>query len=327
MRLVISPVLILLGLAAMATVLVTWRADRREALAEAAFPPEGQIIILNGRRVHAWVRGTGPDLVLIHGAGGNLRDFTFAFAARLTDRYRVIAFDRPGAGYTDRARAELDMAFSDQAETPAEQAALLQAAALQLGAERPIVLGYSYGASVAMAWALYHPDNIAGLVDVSGATMPWPGGLDRFYTMMGSTLGGAVVPPLITAFATEKQVNDALIPIFGPNPVLPDYANLIGANLSLRRSALRANARQVNTLLPQVTAMSQNYASLRLPVEIVHGDADAVVPIHIHSIPLSQIIPGAQLTTLPGIGHMPHHVAPEAVVAAIDRVATRASLR
>ena len=72
-----------------------------EARAEAAFRPSA--------RFWTWTAagpcggdGHGPDLVLIHGASGNLRDFTFDLAARLADRYRVIVFDRPGLGYTDR---------------------------------------------------------------------------------------------------------------------------------------------------------------------------------------------------------------------------------
>ena len=62
-------------------------------------------------------------------------------------------------------------------------------------------------------------------------------------------------------------------------------------------------------------------------VEIVHGDADTIVPLDIHSEPLARLLPDATLTVLPGIGHMPHHAAPDAVVAAIDRVFARAALR
>jgi len=130
----------------------------RSVAAERDFPPEGQFILVNGRQVHAVVRGQGPDVILIHGAGGNTREFTFSFMDRLTDRYRVIAFDRPGLGYTDRVSPDFDGAFNTDAESPADQAAMLQAAAAQLGASRPIVLGHSYGASVALAWGLNHPD-------------------------------------------------------------------------------------------------------------------------------------------------------------------------
>lgn len=307
--------------------LVSYRATIREASSEAAYPPEGQFVTVDGRKVHAVVAGSGPDLVLIHGASGNTRDFTFSFLDRLTDRYRVIVFDRPGMGYTDRAADRYDSAFTSRAESPAEQAALLQAAAAQLGADRPIVLGHSYGAAVAMAWALNHPDNIAALVDVSGATMPWPGSLGLLYQINGSALGGLLVPPQITAFVPEKAIESVVGSIFTPNPAPQGYAHAIGATLSIRRDSLRANSRQVNGLRPFVVEMSARYADLSLPVEIVHGDLDTIVPMAIHSQPLSQLIPGANLTILEGVGHMPHHIAPEAVEAAIDRAAERVNDR
>ena len=57
--------------------------------------------------------------------------------------------------------------------------------------------------------------------------------------------------------------------------------------------------------------------------EIVTGDSDAIVAPAIHAYALARDIPGARLTVLPGIGHMPHWSAPEAVVAAIERVVIR----
>jgi pimeloyl-ACP methyl ester carboxylesterase len=63
-----------------------------------------------------------------------------------------------------------------------------------------------------------------------------------------------------------------------------------------------------------------------MPIEIVHGEADTIVPLQVHSIPLSRLAPNAQLVILPGLGHMPHHNAPEEVVAAVDRARRRAGL-
>ncbi|MBD3677701.1 MAG: alpha/beta hydrolase [Rhodobacteraceae bacterium] len=303
-------------------------AKHRETRAEEQFPPEGRFVTLSdGRQVHVVVRGSGPDVVLIHGASGNTRDFTFAFAGQLSDRYRVIVFDRPGMGWSDRAGPEYGGAFNTQAESPAEQAAMLQAAALELGADRPIVLGQSYGGAVALAWALNHPQALSGLVVVSGASNPWPGELDRLYRVNASPLGGATVVPALTAFAPRARADEVLAGIFAPQPVPEGYAEHIGVGLSLRREALRANARQVTSLRPHVVEMSERYPTIGVPTEILHGTADTIVPLEIHSEPLSRQIPGARLTRLDGIGHMPHHVTPEAVFAAIDRVAADAGLR
>lgn len=293
--------------------LVDKRATRRETLAETRFPPTGQFVTVQGRRVHANVQGSGPDLVLIHGASGSSRDFTFDLVDRLKSDFRVISFDRPGMGYSDR--------FAGTDYSPLAQADVLIAAANTLGVKNPVVLGHSYGGSVAMAWALR--SNPRALVIVSGATMPFPGNLGLWYDVTSSKLGGATVVPLITAFASDAQVDTALGDIFAPQSPPQGYADYIGAGLTLRRSALRVNGRQVNNLKPHVTLMAKNYPKLTLPVEIVHGTADTTVPIAIHAIPLSKLLPNANLTILDGVGHMPHHSNPDEIVAAIKRAANR----
>lgn len=292
------------------------------------FPPEGQFVFVGDRKVHAVVRGQGPDVVLIHGAGGNSREFTFDFMGRLTDRYRVIAFDRPGLGYTDRADNKYDRIFTRDAEGPEEQAALLHAAAVELGADNPIVLGHSYGGSVALAWALNYPADTAGVVNLAGPSQPWPGGLGAYYTVNASVVGGAIVPPLISAFASDKRIDDAVVGVFAPQPVPAGYVEHIGAPLTIRPDSFRANARQVNTLRPHVVDMQPRYATeLTVPLEIIHGDMDTTVPLEIHSIPLTEQVPQANLTVLEGVGHMPHHANPQAVGDAIDRIAAQSGLR
>lgn len=95
----------------------------------------------------------------------------------------------------------------------------------------------------------------------------------------------------------------------------------------MRRESFLANARQVQGLYDAVWEMAPRYPGLDLPVEIVHGSADPVVPLAQHALPLSRAIPGAHLAVLEGVGHMPHHAKPESVIEAIDRAAARAGLR
>ncbi len=327
MRLVVKLAALGVALLAAGTALVDRRAAARQAQAETTFPAVGQFITVNGTQLHVFIQGTGPDLVLLHGASGNLRDFSFALIDQLSDHYRVIAFDRPGLGYSGRALPGYDSAFTAQAETLSEQATLLQAAAAQLGADKPLVMGQSYGGAVGLAWALNQPDTLAGLILVSAPSNGWEGGLGTLYAINSSVLGGAFALPIISAFAPATQVRTTMDSIFAPNQVPAGYSDYVGAELVIRRASLRANARQVSALKSELLALIPRYGNLSLPVEIVHGDADTVVPLVIHSAKLVDQIPDAVLTVLPGVGHMPHHVDPGAVVAAIDRAATRAGLR
>ena len=69
-----------------------------------------------------------------------------------------------------------------------------------------------------------------------------------------------------------------------------------------------------------------NYPPMGQMVD-VHGDADTIVPLAVHSARIPDQIEGANVTVLPGVGHMPQHTNPGDVIATIDRVATRAGLR
>ena len=312
----------------LALVAVTqWRAHAREARVAAAYPPSGQLIAHGSRRIHAQVMGDGPDLVLIHGASGSLREFTFDLAHKLKDRYRVILLDRPGLGWTDRVSPRFEGPLNRAAESPAEQAEMLQVAADALEVQNPIILGHSFGGAVALAWALSRPEEPAAVVMVAGVSQPWPGKLDLQYRMMDTLPGNLLAPPLIAAFTPQALIHDSVESIFAPQQMPDGYLEHIGPDLALRRQTFRANAQQVNALRPHVVEMSKHYPDLKMPVEILHGTADTIVPMAIHSEPLARQIPGAVLTRLEGVGHMPQHAAPDAVEAAIDRAAARAGLR
>lgn len=281
--------------------------------------------------MHYVQEGHGPHLVLLHGAGGNLREFTFDLMGRLTDRYTVTAFDRPGLGYTDRPPHVGNGPVDVEGASPQDQAAMLREAAQAIGITNPVVAGHSYGGVVSLAWALAGldqdaPVNAAAVVSMAGVAMPWPGNLGSYYTVNGSAFGGVVTIPILSAFAPQRIVSARIDGTFAPQPVPEGYMDYIGADLTLRPDTLRANIRQVNTLRPHVVEMAKRYPELALPIEIVHGEADTTVPIDIHAEEIEKIVPQVNTVRLPGVGHMPHHAAPDVVIAAIDRATAQAGL-
>lgn len=283
------------------------------------YGPTGPVLTIDGVQVHAHIEGEGPPLILLHGASGNTRDFTFDLVGRLSDRFCVVAFDRPGHGHTGR--------MNQTGESPEEQARLLEKAAEQLGIGRAILVGNSYGMSVALAWALEYPDRVAGIVSLAGVAMPWTGALNPWYGMATSTLGSAIVLPLVSAFAPRRSIEGAVASIFAPQTIPDGYLDHVGLPLSTRTEALRANALQVDSLLGHVSRMAPRYPELTLPIHAVHGTADVIVPLDTHSRPLMETVPNGRLTALRGVGHMPHHAAPVTCVDAIEEVTTRAGLR
>src|SRR5580658_1004417 len=99
-------------------------------IAERANPPSGRFVHTRGVKLHYLERGAGPPVVLLHGNGVSALDWAVSGVLDgLAVDHRVIAFDRPGFGYSERPR--------DKTWTPLEQAELLHAALMQLGVERP----------------------------------------------------------------------------------------------------------------------------------------------------------------------------------------------
>ena len=314
---------VVVGISALATGLT---AQYRTSQAETAYPPLGQFVDVDGGKVHYVQEGSGPHVILLHGAGGNLREFTFDLMGRLTDRYTVTAFDRPGLGYTDRVPGVQTGLTATEGDSPQAQAAMLREAAEKIGIKDPIVVGHSFGGIVSYAWAVAgldidSPVNAKGIVSLAGVTMPWPGGLDKYYTVNGSAFGGVVTIPAISAFVPQSMINSSIEATFAPQASPDGYADYIGAGLTLRPASMRANARQVNQSRPHVVDLSKRYPELTLPIEIVHGEEDKTVPIHIHAEEIEKIVPQVNTTRLPGVGHMPHHADPQAAVDAIDRAA------
>lgn len=299
-------------------VLTLLKARDHEIRAEASHPPEGRFIDVDGHRVHVVVRGSGPDLVLIHGASGNTRDFTFSLVARLENNFRVLVFDRPGLGYTDD--------IGTTGATLSQQADLLMRAAKMLGAPRPIVLGHSYGGGVALAWAVNHPDDLAALVLLSSPSNLWTTPLDPLYRLTSHPILGPIAIPVLTAFVHDSRVKTAIEEVFHPQIAPAGYAAYIGVGLTLRRSSMRANGLQRANLQREIAALIPLYGAISVPTEILHGTEDTIVSTKIHSDLLVSQIKDAVLTRLDGIGHTPHQNAQDAVIDTIMRASGRARL-
>lgn len=282
-------------------------------------PPSGRIITVNGHEVHVQASDERPPVILIHGAGASIRDFTFSLMSRLERKYHVYAFDRPGLGYTP--------SLHSHGETPEEQAALLETAADQMGIGKAVIVGHSYGAAVALAWALNHPERVASVVTLAGAVIPFGPEMGLLHRFATSWTGGMVAVPLIAAMAPKTLVSQFLHEVFAPQTPPEGYEAHVCPELSLRPETLRANARQVHDLNEALHRQAPRYSQIGVPVEILHGTEDRIVPINTNARGLAKALPNAHLTEIEGSGHMVHHFDEDAVIAAIDRAAARAGLR
>ena len=286
------------------------------AQAEQDFPPSGRFIEAGGLRQHVIERGSGAPLVMIHGAYGFAEDFAVSLMPQTAKRFRSIAIDRPGHGYTEQGNP-------DDTATPDGQARSLHAALDRLGVKKPILLGFSYGGAVALTYALQYPGEVAALVLVSPATHPWRSRAVMPFGIADAPLIGSVLKHTIVTPVGALLKDGAVDSVFAPEPV-PEAFGRTPVALGLRPDDYAATAREVRALDAFLREQVPRYASLRLPVAIVVNDADRSVSSHIHGRALAAAVPGAELIVTDGGGHPLHFSRPESVLAAIELVAAQA---
>ncbi len=285
-----------------------------KARTEAAYPPLGQFVEVEGARLHYVDVGEGVPVVLVHGASGNMRDFANSILDEIASGHRVIAFDRPGHGWSERPDLE-------DAHDPAVQARLINAALKKLGVGRHVLLGHSWGGAVAMAYALQFPDDLLGVIPLSGATYPWPGGVAWYHGLVQTPVVGDFFLRTLMVPAGLQLSGPGVVGNFAPNTPPEGFADAIGLNLLFRPQNFRNNSLDVSNLKDVLIEQSQRYSEISVPTIIIHGGGDRSVGFTIHSEPLHAAISGSELIRLRGTGHMPHYARPDIVVDAIARLA------
>jgi pimeloyl-ACP methyl ester carboxylesterase len=280
--------------------------------AERDTPPAGGFLDVQGVRLHYVEHGRGEPLVLLHGNGSMIQDFgSSGLISMAGEKYRVIAFDRPGFGHSSRPRGRM--------WTPQAQADLIREALQRIGIDRAIVLGHSWGASVAASLALRHPETVSGLVLASGYYFPSA-------RADVALLSGPAIPIVgdILSYTLAPLISRAAWPllmrkIFGPAPVPKKFSGFPKA-MAVRPSQIRASAAETAFMIPNAVAERQEYRALKMPVAIIAGEEDRLIPIDEQSARLHAEIAQSTLHRIAGAGHMVHQTAPAAVMSAIERV-------
>jgi len=273
----------------------------------------GCFVTVDGTRLHYLDRGTGTPVVLLHGNGSMIGDFVSSgITERMGPGHRVIAFDRPGFGYSERPRG--------QTWGPFEQANLLSRAFSRLRIERPIVVGHSWGTLVALALALADPDKVAGLVLLSGYYYPTPRKHANALAPSAFPLVDDVLRHMVVPFIGRLMAPGAVQRVFAPCAVPERFKRDYSIPHALRPSQIRAVAEEAAMLMESARTFSELYKELSIPVRLIAGSDDRVVDTDEHSARLHRELGTSTFRSMPGIGHMVHHAAPEEVVAAIAAV-------
>jgi pimeloyl-ACP methyl ester carboxylesterase len=269
-----------------------------------------QTISVHGRSISYLTAGEGPLLLLIHGMAGTARNWD-AVIEPLALHNTVIAPDFPGHG--DSAPGGGDYSLGSLASS-------LRDLMIALGHERATLVGHSLGGGVALQFAYQYPEMVERLVLVSsGGLGPEVGAILRAAALPGANL--FIRATAAPGAATVGRLAGAIGKIgLRPNADLAEvgraYASL--ADADRRKAFLSTLHAVVDTDGQRVAALDRLYLAEDLPILIVWGERDPIIPVA-HGRAAHAQLPGSRLEVFPGAGHIPQMESPGRFAAVLQR--------
>jgi proline iminopeptidase len=263
---------------------------------------ERDVVTDDGVRLWTVEDGSGPTLVLCHGGPG-LWDYLAPVSSMLRDVARVVRWDQRGCGRSGPARVHSVM----------RSVADLDAVRDAFGVEDWIVGGHSWGASLALQYALTHPDRTRGLLYVSGTGIgqAW----NRAYHLEADRRRTAEENARLTTLKPRSRT-PAEESEYRRISWLSDFATREGATdlIAQLDAPFDINVDANRQISGETKTWGENDLVARcrataVPTLIVHGDRDPRPPWAIDS--LAAALPNDTVEILPGVGHLPWLEDPE----------------
>jgi len=279
-----------------------------------AYPARGRMIEVAGATLNVVDieprDAAGPPVVMIHGASSNLEVMRQPLGEMLASNHRVILIDRPGHGWSTRARLE--------DSTPAIQGRMIDEALEKLGVGRTILVVHSWSGALGARMALDYPKRVAGLVMLAPVAYPWRGGVGWYTKLVAVPVIGPLLAYTITLPLGYFLAAPGDRGVFLPQ-VMPDgFVGNTATALLLRPREFLANARDIVTLRAAVEEQAPRYVDIRVPAVVISGELDTTVTTNIHSRQFAKAVPNAKLIVLPDVGHMVQNAATELVISEIE---------
>lgn len=255
-----------------------------------------------GVRWHVQVAGSGADVLLVHGTGAATHSWRDVLP-RLTERFRVIAPDLPGHGFSALPKGD------DRLSLPA-MATALAALVETLGARPCIGVGHSAGAAILAQMQLHNHLGSEQLVAINGAFLPFRGMAGTLFSPMAKVLGrNPLVPKWFAATAESPGTVERLIASTG--------SVLDARGVELYRRVVSSQAHVAATLRMMASWDLQGLVDalpqLQVPVVLFVAANDHAIP-PAEQLRIRHSIPNVSYVLLEGLGHLAHEERPAQIV-------------
>jgi pimeloyl-ACP methyl ester carboxylesterase len=263
------------------------------------------------RSLHAVTAGKGPDVVLVHGMLATSHDWLAGPFDRLVEAgYRVTAIDRPGHGLSRRPRFE---------GTPRDQARQIRKGLQELGIERPVLVGHSFGGLVCLAFAEQFGGDVAALILVAPVAFPELRLVEHsFAAPRAVPLFGPLASAAASAMLDLPMLKLIQRQMFAPQPVPRGWEESFPYQQQIHPAAMVFEGEDAAAIMPMSPTGTINIAAVRTPTQILTGTSDRIIEDERQGKLLSRLLADARLTEVEGVGHMLHHARPDLIVEAVQ---------
>lgn len=273
--------------------------------------PDSQFVDIDGVTVHYKEAGQGDTaLLLLHGFASSTYSWREVMEP-LAEDARIVAFDRPAFGLTERPMPG-DFPDGVNPYTADAQVDLTVGLMDALGIERGVLVGNSAGGTIATYTALRYPERVQALVLVDAAIYEG-GGSPGWIRPLLTTPQARRIGPLLVRNIRDWGYQFGQSAWHDP----ARFTDEIWANYSKPLQAENWDrALWELTQASRPLGLDQRLEELAVPVLVITGDDDRIVPTE-QSIRLAGEIPGAELVVIPNCGHVPQEECPDAFLAAM----------
>jgi len=281
--------------------------------AESKYPP-AKFVTVENVRLHYLEAGSGLPVVIIPGGSGKVQDFSLSPLYQLIiDEYQVIIFDRPGLGYSEKPL---------EVTTPEVQARLIHSAIDELGYEKPLLLGQSWGGVIALAYAQAYPTDLSGMILLGTSPYPRERKSDIFNVIARTPVIGDLIVYTLYVPIARHWVAPAMLEqnkdYFSPLNTVPEGYYDATMEVGLRPSHLKTAAEETRIIPASLAALVENLDKVDVPVMIVAGDQDTHAMEQ--SIHLQEDLPASKVKAVEETNHYLWFSQPNGVVETIHEL-------
>ncbi|NQZ01567.1 MAG: alpha/beta hydrolase [Bdellovibrionales bacterium] len=282
--------------------------------------PQGDFVEVSGHRVHYIERAGGEvPVVMLHGASSSAVDYKLSLFDKLPEKYKLIAFDRPGMAHSERK-------FGKE-EALGGQLKILHEAVQKLVGRPAYVMTHSLSGVIGARLLSDYPEHYLGMVGIAPALYPIGDGKSWYTIYADIPIVGWFFRNALVPWAAHFVAPVLIDRNFHPNKTPAGYKSDSCLELMFESKRFLNNAHDLNEIRPFLDESYVRYHKIKQPVSLLYGRRDQIVATFSHAYGFRHVVPHVDIQIIEEAGHLPHHFHQDKIASLLSKVESGAAAK